>query len=69
MGFANMFKEKKTIGELQEEKERLETENEYLDTQLTHEEKKAALAKMRANGLNFKSFGSWKAAWEWFKKH
>ena len=65
MPLSNIFgKKKQSLDELQEENDRLEME-------LSVEQKRAMLAKLRANGLSVnKDFGGKLAdAWRWFKSH
>jgi len=53
---------KRTLEEAQEE-------NERLDVELSVAQKRAAIAKLKENGLSGKSFGwNWRAIWAWFKK-
>jgi hypothetical protein len=62
MGFLGMGGEKKSVSELQEE-------IEYKDAELTLEEKKQALKKLKQNNLSLSSFSGWKSAIDWTKKH
>ncbi len=63
MGFTNPFAKKLTLDEAQEE-------NERLDTELSIEQKRAAIKKLKAAGLTAKSFGfDWRAIRNWIKTH
>ncbi len=52
----------KTLEEAEEERERL-------DIELDIEQKKALKRKLKAEGVSIKSFGSLRAAWNWFRSH
>lgn len=56
------FSRKKDIEELQEE-------NERADVELSVEQKKLAIKKLKAAGLSTKSFGSWREILNWLKTH
>lgn len=51
--------------------EELEQENESLDREISNEQKKAILAKLRGNGLSLKKDfnGNFRAAWNWIRTH
>ena len=54
--------EKKTLEQAQEE-------NEELEVELSIEQKKAAIRKLKEAGVNPKSFTSWSAVRDWLRKH
>ena len=57
------WQKQKTLEEAQQE-------NERLDVELSIAQKRAMLAKLKANGLTTRDFGgSLKKAWQWFKTH
>lgn len=59
----SLWSKEKTLEELQEEDEKSGVE-------LSIEQKKAALKKLKENNLSGKSFGwNWKSIWNWFKTH
>jgi hypothetical protein len=62
MPLSDMFKEKKTLSELEEE-------NQEEELKLSIAQKKALQSKLKANGLNVGMFGSLKSAWAWFLHH
>ena len=61
MPLPSPFQRKPTLEEAQEEDARL-------DIELSIEQKKAALRKLKEAGLSPKSFGSWRAIINWLRK-
>lgn len=57
------------FGKEQKTPEQLKEEDERLDIELSVAQKKAVLAKLRANNLSVSDMGGWKRAWHWFKTH
>jgi hypothetical protein len=50
--------------------EEVQAENERLDVELSVEQKRAAIKKLKENGLTPKSFGgSWQSIIKWLKTH
>ena len=50
--------------------EELQADNERAEVELSVAQKRAAIAKLKENGLTGKSFGwDWKRIWVWFKNH
>lgn len=49
--------------------EEAQSTNETLDIELSIEQKKAAIRKLKEAGLNTRSFGSWREILHWVKTH
>lgn len=75
MPLFNPLKPKKSLSELEEETEQLESEHRKLDAEYSVAEKRAMIAALKKRGLspsNFKdgSGGStWSKVWKWLKEH
>jgi phage gp16-like protein len=65
----SLTKKKKSIDELEEETENLEAENRKADQELSIEEKRVAIAQLKARGLKPSHFPSWSAIIQWLKTH
>jgi hypothetical protein len=75
-GIFDMFKPKqKSIDELEEETENLEAANREKDQELSYEQKKLAIAELKARGLKVSQFSGntledkFKSAVRWIRSH
>lgn len=70
MGFTDIFKGKKSIGELEEETEHKEAEVRYADQELTLLQKQAMAERLKRSGLTPGHFSfDWKKIQQFIKSH
>ena len=71
----NPFSRQKSLDEAQEDKERLDTEDERLGVEVSIAKKKLMIRELKKRGLTAKHFGdtsvgaTWTKIWEWLKTH
>ena len=49
--------------------EEAQEENEKLDIELSIQQKRVAIAKLKEAGLSKENFSSWRSLWHWYKTH
>lgn len=65
-----MFQHRKSLGEEQEERERLEAEDSRLGAELSVAQKRVAIKRLRERGLTPKHFGgNFKKILQWLRTH
>lgn len=71
----NLFKRQKSLSEEQEDRERLDAEDETLSVKLSIAQKRVAIKRLKERGLTPKHFGdtslgsTWQKIWQWLKTH
>ena len=63
-----VFRRGKTLIELEDETEHLETEDKRLDAEMSIAQKRVAIAQLRKRGLKPSHFNfEWRRIWSWLK--
>lgn len=66
----NLFKREPSLSDLEEQKERLDAEDEKLGTELSIAQKRMAIAELKKRGLTPKHFlFDWGKIVQWLKTH